>query len=142
VPLLVGSMAILAVAILVVAMTPTPDGGGGQAITGSTAPSTAAGGARPVASTNGVASVRLSSFTPIPNAVAAMPQFSLDDQAFAARLPRRDETVIVQTELATYLLGWGDVQYLDLDGNALIADASLALVGYLDDGQFYSLVTD
>jgi hypothetical protein len=84
--------------------------------------------------------VRLAAFTPIPNAVAATPTFDIGGRLVASRLPRASESVLVQTELATYRIAWGDVQWLEIEGHAVIADESFALIGYIDDGDFYPLV--
>jgi hypothetical protein len=127
-------MTMLLVVALVVAMTPSP-------VAEQTAQSVTTVPARPSRTAEpdrGI--VRLAAVTAIPNAVAAIPTFSIEGQRGATRLPQADETVLVQTEYATYRLTWRDVQWLEIDGSAVIVDASLDVVGYIDDGRFYPMV--
>lgn len=125
----------LVVAVLVVAMTPSPSPSDPIALSGSTTPARITG-----ATPADEAVVRIAAFTPIPNAVAAIPTFHIDGRRVAMRLPRASESVLVQTESATYRITWGEVQWLDIDGLAVIADESLALIGYIEHGHFYALV--
>lgn len=147
----------LVIAVLVVAVTPSPTGTEEIALTGSTTPAlisprttlgpatnsgaatsgTASTGGRGVAPDD--AAVRLAAFTAIPNAIAATPTFDIDARRHATRLPRADEHVLVQTEWATYRITWREMQWLELDGPALIADETHAVVGYIEDGSFYPL---
>jgi len=136
----------LVVAVLVVAMTPSPSTSDPVALSGSTTPARIT---RTV--TQGDDVVRIAAFTPIPNAVAASPSLHADDgdvsgrmtaagRLVAKRLPRASESVLVQTDHATYRVVWADVQWLDIDGYAVIANESLAIIGYIDHGWFYPLV--
>jgi hypothetical protein len=138
----------LIVAVLVVAVTPSPSGSEQIALTGSTTPARHASRTTSAGATSGQtstpiveqAAVRLVAFTPIPNAVAATPRFDIGGRRVARRLPRASESVLVQTDFATYRITWGDVQWLGIEGRAVIADESFALIGYIDDGDFYPLV--
>jgi hypothetical protein len=134
-PLIVGSATMLVVAVLVVAMTPSPSESDPIALSGTTTPARITG----AAPADG-AVVRIAAFTPIPNVVAAIPTFHIDGRRVATRLPRANESVLVQTESATYRVMWDEVQWLDIDGLGVIADESLALIGYIDHGHFYPLV--
>jgi hypothetical protein len=136
----------LVVAVLVVAITPSPSTSDPVALSGSTTPARIT---RTV--TQGDDVVRIAAFTPIPNAVAANPSLHADDgdesgrmtaagRLVAKRLPGASESVLVQTDHATYRVVWADVQWLDIDGYAVIANESLAIIGYIDHGQFYPLV--
>lgn len=147
----------LVIAVLVVAVTPSPTGTQEIALTGSTTParitprSTLAPAAGPSGGASGIApagrpgvapddaAVRLAAFTAIPNAIAATPTFDIDERRHATRLPRADEHVLVQTEWATYRITWREMQWLELDGPALIGDETHAVVGYIEDGSFYPL---
>ncbi len=134
-PLIVGSATMLVVAVLVVAITPSPSASDPIALSGTTTPARLTR-----AAPADEAVVRIAAFTPIPNAVAAIPTFHIDGRRAATRLPRANEWVLAQTESATYRLLWGEVQWLDVDGLAVIVDESLALIGYIDHGHFYPLV--
>jgi hypothetical protein len=134
VPLLVGTVTIVVVAALVVAMTPSPRSEP-LTLSGTTTPARIT---RQVTDESGL--VPIAVFTPIPNAVAAIPTFSTDSLRYATRLPHSSEVVIVQTAWATYRLLWRDVQFLHIDGQALIADETLALVGYMEGPHFYPTI--
>jgi hypothetical protein len=131
-PLVVGSTTMLLVVALVVAMTPSPsEQPAAQSVT--TVPARAAD-----EPDRGI--VRLALVTPIPNAVAAIPTFSVDDGRGAHRMPHADETVIVQTKYKTYRLTWRDVPRLDIEGRAVIVDEWLDIVGYIEGGRFYPTI--
>lgn len=134
-------MAVLVVAVLVVAMTPRPGRDDGAATTATTSPLIVASVLSSARAGQGP-DVKLATFSPIPNVVAASPTVSLDGVTIASHLPAARETVIVQTEFETYRVAWRDVQWLELDGLALVADRHLALVGYLDHGEFHSMIAD
>jgi hypothetical protein len=134
-PLLVGTVTIVVVAALVVAMTPSPPSEP-LMLSDTTTPARITRTA--AATESGL--VPIAAFTPIPNAVAAIPTFSIDSPRYATRLPHSGEVVIVQTSAATYRLPWHDVQWLRIDGVAIIADETLALIGYMEGPHFYPLV--
>jgi hypothetical protein len=48
--------------------------------------------------------------------------------------------VIVQTKYKTYRLTWRDVPRLDIEGRAVIVDAWLDIVGYIEGGRFYPTI--
>lgn len=153
-PLLMGTMATVVVVAMVVAMTPSPPSEP-LLLSDTTTPAriTPANGQDPDAqdaggqgagavgqSSQAGTMLRIASFTAIPNAVSAAPTFTVDGRRYARRLPHAGEAVIVQTESATYRILWREIEMLRVEGRALIADETLALVGYIEGPDFYPLV--
>jgi len=134
IPLLVGTVTIVVVAALVVAMTPSPPSEP-LTLSGTTTPARIT---RPEGDDTGV--VPIAAFTAIPNAVAAIPTFTVDTPRYATRLPHSGEVVLVQTPSATYRILWRDVQFLRIEDRAWIADETLALIGYMEGPLFYPLI--
>lgn len=134
-----GTLAVVMVVAMVVALTPQP-GTGPEAISATTkpmlpdpivAPPTADGTAIIAA----VRAPRLASFTPIPNAVAAVPADAQRELVLARSLPADSDVVHVTTELVTYRVQWGDLAYVELRERALVFNRRGELVARMVGGE-------
>jgi hypothetical protein len=145
-----GTMAVLAVAAMVVAMTPRPSSGP-IALSATTTPITARAVIAPPSSTATVASsatpieVRsrtalLTSFVAFPHAVTSGPQLDVDGTDVADTPPSGDEMVFLRTEAVTYRLSWNDAQQLTVPDGSVVFDADGDLVARVSDGLLVSLV--
>jgi hypothetical protein len=144
-------MAVLAVAMMVVAMTPrTSDGP--VALSATTTPITAravveppaSAGASPAATSRPVAprTALLTSFAAFPHAVTSGPQFVLDGTDVAERSPAGSDMVFLRTEAVTYQLRWDDAQRLSVPDGSVVFDADGDLIARFDAGALLSLVDD
>jgi len=159
--LTIGAVAVLAVAGMVVAMTPktTSSPVALSATTAPTSPATAAtvsltstpGGATPreaTASTAGISAAGipvgalLSSFSAFPHAITSAPQLTLDGTDIAEELPAAADRVFVRTEAVTYELQWGQVAYLSSPDGTVIFTVEGDLVAHVVDGQLITIVDD
>lgn len=150
--LAVGTLAVLAVAMLVVVVSPRPSAGP-TAISVTTTPATL----RPVLSTTSgadttaanrhaaigsTASVLLAGFASYPHTVVAAPQPDLDGRGVASAVPRDGEVVYVRTEDVTYRIAWDQVAKLAVADGSVVFDASGAIIARIADGALVTLVED
>ncbi len=158
--LAVGTLAVIAVAGLVIAMTPrtssspialsatttpvsalrepttAPPGIGSAAATASVRVATAAGLPRiPIGAL-------LTSFSAFPHAITSGPQLTLDGTGVAKRLPDDHDIVLVRTEAVTYELQWGEVPFLGMPDGSVVFDGTGALVAHVAGGELVTLVDD
>ncbi len=151
-----GTMAVLAVAAMVVAMTPrTSDGP--VALSSTTTPITARAVVEPPTSTPPAAptatvappTVRAAmpaqtalstSFAAFPHAVTPGPQLDVDGTQVADETPGDDDTVFVRTEAVTYQLTWDVAQQMVVPDGSVVFDADGDLVARVSDGDLLSLV--
>lgn len=145
-------MAVLAVAVMVVAMTPRTSSGP-VALSATTIPITArAAIASPSTIPAPPASVSvqvrsrpaalLTSFAAFPHAVTSGPQLDLDGTDVADTAPGDDEIVFVRTEAVTYRMQWDDAQMIEAPDGSVIFDSHGDLVAHVADGDLISLVDD
>ena len=152
-----GTVAVLAVAAMVVAMTPRTSNGP-FALSATTTPITAraiveapaasaaldvgaggrgtAAGVRPPTPRTAL----LTSFAAFPHAVTSGPQFVLDGTDVADQPPAEDDMVFLRTDAVTYELRWGDAQQLRMADGSVVFDADGDLVARVTDGELLSLV--
>jgi hypothetical protein len=148
-------MAVLAVATMVVAMTPRTSGGP-TALSATTTPIIARSAVEVVeavaaAPTTSQAvravqvqsrSVLLTSFAAFPHAVTPGPQLDLDGAEVAAGAPDDDELVFVRTDAVTYHVRWDDAQLLAAPDGSVVFDSDGDLVALVEDGDLLSVVGD
>ena len=144
-------MAVLAVATMVVAMTPrTADGP--VALSSTTTPVTPRTVAVPASTEAGPsdaeavqvrpATALLTSFAAFPHAVTSGPQLDLDGTDVANEPPTDDEMVFLRTEAVTYQLQWDEVRQLTVPDGSVVFDAAGDLVARVSGGDLLSLVDD
>ncbi len=153
-----GTVAVLAVAAMVVAMTPRTSSGP-VALSATTTPITAravveppaatiaatvsTGATAPAQSTVDHAHTMLtSSFVAFPHAVTPGPQLDVDGTEVADQAPAEDETVFVRTEAVTYQVTWDDAQQMNVPDGSVIFDDEGDLVARVSDGDLLSLVDE
>lgn len=147
-----GAMAVLAVATMVVAMTPGTSGGP-MALIATTTPISTRLVVEPPTSTitgsSGAEAVQvrpstalLTSFAAFPHAVTSGPQLDLDGTDVAHESPRDDEMVFLRTEAVTYRLQWDEVRQLTVPDGSVVFDADGDLVARVSGGDLLSLVDD
>jgi hypothetical protein len=159
--LALGTLAVVAVAGLVIAMTPrtssspialsattTPV----SALRSSDATTTPVSAASPtrVATSNsaGLSTPRipigalLTSFSAFPHAITSGPQLTLDGTGIATELPDVHDIVLVRTEAVTYQLPWGEVPFLDVPDGSVVFDRVGNLLAHVADGVLITLVDD
>lgn len=140
-----GTVAVMAVALLVVSMTPSP-GTAPVAINATTLPPFARSGPTAVAATTADATrdlARIASFTPIPDAIAASGvALTAAGTTTARALPEPHERVVVRTEAATYRMSWEDVAWFNLPDGAVVIDRSGAVVARVERGVLQLLPDD
>ncbi len=144
-----GTVAVLAVAAMVVAMTPRTSSGP-VALSATTTPITARAlitPPAPDASTDTTQEMQsrtelLTSFVGLPHAVTPGPQLDVDGTEVAAEPPADDETVFVRTEAVTYRLRWDVAKTMNMPDGSVVFDADGDLVARSSDGDLLSLVGD
>jgi hypothetical protein len=144
-----GTMAVLAVAAMVVAMTPRTSSGP-VALSATTTPITARAVTTPPSVTGTAAppvpievrarTAMLTSFVSFPHAVTSGPELDVDGTDVADASPAQDETVFLRTEAVTYRLSWGDVQQMTIPDGSVVFDDEGDLVARVSDGDLLSLV--
>jgi hypothetical protein len=148
-----GAMAVLAVAAMVVAMTPR-SASGPVALSATTTPITARALVEPPPATASVVSDAPSitrtpltsptalsaAFVAFPHAVTPGPQLDVDGTQVAEDAPAADDTVFVRTEAVTYQLTWDLAQHMDVPDGSVVFDADGELVARVSDGDLLSLV--
>lgn len=144
-------MAVLAVAAMVVAMTPRTSNGP-VALSATTTPITARAVVEPPATATPTATpaltpveVRqrtalLTSFVAFPHTVTAGPQLDVDGTDVADTTPDDDETVFLRTEAVTYRLPWSDAKHLSVPDGSVVFDDDGDLVARVTGGELVSLV--
>ena len=147
-----GAMAVLAVATMVVAMTPRTSGGPVALIATTTPISTRLIVEPPtptITGSSGAEAVQvrpstalLTSFAAFPHAVTSGPQLDLDGTDVAHESPRDDEMVFLRTEAVTYRLQWDEVRQLTVPDGSVVFDADGDLVARVSGGDLLSLVDD
>ena len=144
--LAVGTVAVIAVAGLVIAMTPRTSSSP-LALSATTTPISATATARvATAAASGVARIPigalLTSFSAFPHAITSGPQLTLDGTGVAARLPAGHDIVMVRTEAVTYELPWGEVPFLGMPDGSVIFDPAGARLAHVAGGELVTLVGD
>jgi hypothetical protein len=147
-----GTMAVLAVAAMVVAMTPRA-ASGPLALSSTTTPITVRAVVEPpqdAAVNSGTPSmtrtplaaqtVLSTSFVAFPHAITPGPQLDVDGTQVADAAPADDDTVFVRTEAVTYQLTWDLARHMDVPDGSVIFDADGELVARVSDGDLLSLV--
>jgi len=157
-----GTVAVLAVATMVVAMTPraanrpvamiaTTTPISVRAVidppvaTAPTAPVTApvtAPTAAPETTPLGPRTAMLTSFSAFPHAVTPGPQLDLDGTDVADEAPADGAMVFLRTEAVTYRLSWDDAQRMTVPDGSVIFDSDGDLVARVSAGELLSLVGD
>lgn len=147
-----GTLAVLAVATMVVAMTPRTSSGP-VALSATTTPITARAIVEPPSSSVAAAQVAtprivkpqtalLTSFAAFPHAVTSGPQFVLDGVDVAEDPPTDHDIVFVRTEAVTYQLRWGDARQLRVPDGSVVFDDDGDLVARVSAGELLSLIAD
>ncbi|HYN33577.1 MAG TPA: hypothetical protein VES40_13205 [Ilumatobacteraceae bacterium] len=146
--LAVGALAVIAVAGLVIAMTPRTSSSP-VALSATTAPIAATTSVRAAtAASSGLAAPRipigafLTSFSAFPHAITSGPQLTLDGTGIATRLPDDHDMVLARTEAVTYELPWGEVPFFGMPDGSVIFDATGALLAHVVGGELVTLVGD
>lgn len=147
-----GTMAVLAVATMVVAMTPRTSSGP-VALSATTTPITARAVVEPPTSQLAASQVAvprtlrpqtalLTSFAAFPHAVTSGPQFVLDGVDVAEEPPADHDIVFLRTEAVTYQLPWGDARRLSVADGSVVFDDDGDLVARMSAGKLLSLIGD
>jgi len=145
-----GTLAVLAVAAMVVAMTPRT-ASGPVALSATTTPiavravvepPSAAGSVSPtsVRTTISAQTALSTSFVAFPHAVTPGPQLDVDGTEVADAAPADDDIVFLRTEAVTYQLTWDLAQHMTVPDGTVVFDADGALVARVSDGDLVSLV--
>jgi hypothetical protein len=148
-----GTIAVLAVAAMVVAMTPRSADGPVALSSTTTAitvravveppaetASTGSGARSTIRRSPAVQTALSTSFVAFPHAITPGPQFDLDDTQVADATPTGNDTVFVRTEAVTYQLTWDLAQHLVVPDGSVIFDVDGELVARVNDGDLLSLV--
>lgn len=157
--LIVGALAVVSVAAMVVAMSPRPTSGP-MAISATTTPITqratltAPGSASPEGPTEATgitarpsaaraaSTVLLTTFAAMPHSVSAGPQLDLDGTDIAAAHPAGGDAVFVRTGDVTYRLDWAQVPMLGAPDGSVVFDERGDLVAHVSGGKLISLIGD
>lgn len=138
-----GTLAVLAVAGLVIAMTPRATSSP-TALNATTMPpailrapaTTVESSPAPVQPTSERAALvpmdaLFTSFAAFPHSVAPRPQISIDGTDIAATVPTPEDDVLVHTDDVTYELPWGQVPLLDVPNGTVVFTLTGELVAHL-----------
>jgi hypothetical protein len=147
--LAIGALSVIAVAGLVIAMTPRVSSGP-VALNATTVPVSAIDAPATVraasATSAGVAGSRvpigalLTSFAAFPHAITSTPQLSIDGIDVADHLPDDADVVYVHTDAVTYRLPWGQVDFLAAPNGSVVFDADGNLLAHVSEGEVVTLV--
>ncbi len=142
-------MAVLAVAAMVVAMTPRTSSGP-SALSATTTPITVRAITEPPTSVAAATphtpievrarTALLTSFVAFPHTVTPGPQLDIDGTAVADSPPADDEMVFLRTEAVTYRLSWGELQLMAVSDGSVVFDGNGDLVARVSHGDLLSLV--
>lgn len=147
--LAIGAVSVLAVAGLVIAMTPRATSGpiALNATTVPASPIDAPATVRAASATSaGVSGSRipigalLTSFAAFPHAITSTPQLTIDGTDVADHVPGDADVVYVHTDAVTYRLPWGQVAYLAAPNGSVIFDADGDLLAHVSEGEVVMLV--
>ncbi|NND75808.1 MAG: hypothetical protein HKN44_12460 [Ilumatobacter sp.] len=134
-----GTLAVVMVAALVVAMTPQRSGSP-LAVSATTGPAVSADG-RGDAPDDADRAARIASVKAIPNAIVDVPgthgrprPSTGVDQDATAVLPDLDDEVLVLTENVAYALPWSEVAWLEID-DAVVVNSDGAIVARFEAGR-------
>jgi hypothetical protein len=143
-----GTLAVLAVAAMVVAMTPRTSSGP-VALSSTTTPITVRAEIEPPTSVAtpvapaAVAMTALSaSFVAFPHTVTSRPELDVDGRNVADETPDADDTVYLRTEAVTYRIPWDVAQLIEVPDGSVVFDADGELVARVADGELLSLVDE
>ena len=147
--LTIGAVAVLAVAGLVVAMTPRASSGP-IALSATTVPAPAIDAPATVRAASAVSAgvsgsripigALLTSFAAFPHAITSTPQLTIDGTAVADHVPDDGDVVYVHTDAVTYRLPWGQVAYLAAPNGSVVFDAEGNLLAHVSEGEVVMLV--
>jgi hypothetical protein len=145
-----GAVAVLAVAAMVVAMTPRTTSGPlavSSTTTGAEVASLAPPGTpappRPAGVASGMTGAAvLASFSASPHAVASGPELTLDGSDIADGHPADDDVVLLRTDAVTYRLPWGLVPYLEIPDGSVVFDVDGSIVAHVTGSELVSVVAD
>ena len=139
-----GTLAVIVVAAMIIAITPRRSSAP-IALTATTTPRFLPAtqiSAELAPATDNRQSIRLASFSAMPNAIAAAPQFSLDGRQVTPQLPAPTELVLLRTEAVTYRLRWVDVPLLTVPDGSVVVDSQGDLVAHVSRGRLILLVDE
>ena len=147
-----GTLAVLAVATMVVAMTPRTSTGP-IALSATTTPivaRTALQTSDPGVTTAPRAQslqlraggALLATFAAFPHSVTRVQQFDLDGTDVAGELPAADDTVLVRTEAVTYEMDWSQATSMVAPDGSVVFDTEGRLVAHVEAGELITLVGD
>ena len=147
-----GALAVLAVAGLLIAMTPRP-ASNPIALSATTmppatvrAPAVSTAAAPAVTATARPAGISaatlLTTFAAFPHAVSSGPQLTIDGTEIAEREPADDEVVLVRTDAVTYQLPWGQLPLLDMPDGTVVFSVDGELVAHVRGGAMVILAGD
>lgn len=148
-PFVFGALAVVAVAGLVISMTPraasTP-----VALNATTmppavvdAPEAAPTPSVPTARPSGIPmGALLTSFAAFPHAVTSGPHLDLDGTGIAPDEPGADDVVLVRTDAVTYRLPWGQVPLLDMTDGTVVFTVDGDLLAHIRRGELVLLSAD
>lgn len=149
-----GTLAVMAVAVMVVAMTPRTSQGP-IALSATTTPIITIATVQVEAPDQPAPPVRraqslqmrttdtlLASFSAFPHSVTRVPQLDLDGTAVAEELPLADDVVLVRTEAVTYEMRWTHAQSMAAPDGSVVFDRDGELVAHVAAGELVSLVDD
>jgi hypothetical protein len=147
-----GTLAVMAVALMMVAMTPRSSSGP-IALSATTTPIITRATiqvpervAPPVSRAQSLQlrtnDTLLASFSAFPHSVTQVPQLDLDGTAVADALPVADDVVLVRTEAVTYEMRWIQAQSMLAPDGSVVFDLDGELVAHVADGELVNLVDD
>lgn len=144
--LLTGTLAIVVVAAMIVAVTPRGSSSP-VAVSATTTPRTRptitrGAPAAPVAAISRTQTAKLVTLVAMPNVIASTPQVSLDGRSIAQLLPLPTEQVLVRTNAVTYQLRWGDVPLLGPPDGSVVINTNGDLVAHVSRGRLILLAVD
>ena len=147
--LVTGGLMVVALAVMVVAVTPRSNSGP-VAISVTTSPigPRVAVEAEPnppvqrVAVVSASTRVFVNSFSASPHAISSSPELTLDGADVAVEEPAGDDVVRVRTDAVTYELPWAMATMLDLPDGSVVFDTEGRIVAHVSRGDFLHLVVD
>jgi hypothetical protein len=141
-----GTLVVLAVAALVVAITPRASSGP-VALSATTTPITLRATVRPPATATAEstqirtpAAALLASFVALPHAVTSEPELDLDGAAVADEIPADGDMVLLRTEAVTYRLRWDEVPFVNTPDGSVVFDTAGDVVARVSGGELVTLV--